>query len=160
MSGSGLAETVLGALAASGLDPERLELEVTESIFLGDDLATLASLERLRALGARLVLDDFGKGYSSFGYLARAQFAKIKIEQMFVRGAAEGERGCLAIVNAIIALARGLDIETTAEGVETEGQAAAMRALCCDELQGYHFGRPVPASEFTKTDGSDVRRRA
>jgi len=160
LSGSGLAETVLGALAASGLDPERLELEVTESIFLGDDLATLASLERLRALGARLVLDDFGKGYSSFGYLARAQFAKIKIEQMFVRGAAEGERGCLAIVNAIIALARGLDIETTAEGVETEGQAAAMRALGCDELQGYHFGRPVPASEFTKTDGSDVRRRA
>jgi diguanylate cyclase (GGDEF)-like protein len=161
LSGSGLAETVLGALAASSLSPERLELEVTESIFLGDDLATLASLERLRALGARLVLDDFGKGYSSFGYLSRAQFSKIKIEQMFVRGAAQGERDCLAIVNAIIALARGLGIETTAEGVETEAQADAMRALGCDELQGFHFGRPVPAGEIADSDdASEVRRRA
>lgn len=161
LSGCGLAETVLGALATSGLAPERLELEVTESIFLGDDLATLASLERLRGLGARLVLDDFGKGYSSFGYLSRAQFAKIKIEQMFVRGAAEGERDCLAIVHAIIALAHGLDIETTAEGVETEGQAAAMRALGCNELQGYHFGRPMPAGQFPdQVDGQPVRVRA
>lgn len=161
LSGSGLAETVLGALAASGLAPARLELEVTESIFLGDDLATLASLERLRALGARLVLDDFGKGYSSFGYLSRAQFAKIKIEQMFVRGAAEGERDCLAIVHAIIALAKGLDIETTAEGVETEGQAVAMRALGCDELQGFHFGRPVPAGQIqVRADDDPVRRLA
>ncbi len=158
LSGSGLAETVLGALASTGLAPERLELEVTESIFLGDDLATLASLERLRGLGARLVLDDFGKGYSSFGYLSRAQFAKIKIEQMFVRGAAEGERDCLAIVHAIIALARGLDIETTAEGVETEAQAAAMIALGCDELQGYHFGRPMPVGQFDG-DQSDDRDR-
>lgn len=148
LSGNGLAETVLGALASSGLAPDRLEMEVTESIFLGDDLATLASLERLRGLGVRLVLDDFGKGYSSFGYLSRAQFAKIKIEQRFVRGAAEGERDCLAIVHAIIALARGLDIETTAEGVETGAQAAAMIGLGCDELQGYHFGRPMPVGQF------------
>ena len=160
LSGSGLAETVLGALGTSGLAPSRLELEVTESIFLGDDLATLASLERLRGLGARLVLDDFGKGYSSFGYLSRARFAKIKIEQMFVRGAAEGERDCLAIVHAIIALAKGLDIETTAEGVETEGQALAMRALGCDELQGYHFGRPVPAAHFASFDDDQLRRLA
>ncbi len=161
LSGSGLAETVLGALASTGLAPKRLELEVTESIFLGDDLATLASLERLRGLGARLVLDDFGKGYSSFGYLSRAQFAKIKIEQMFVRGAAEGERDCLAIIHAIIALAHGLDIETTAEGVETEHQAAAMRALGCNELQGFHFGRPMPAGQFPdQGDGQPVRARA
>ena len=161
LSGSGLAETVLGALASSGLAPERLELEVTESIFLGDDLATLASLERLRGLGARLVLDDFGKGYSSFGYLSRAQFSKIKIEQMFVRGAAEGERDCLAIVHAIIALAHGLGIETTAEGVETEGQAEAMRGLGCNELQGFHFGRPMPAGQFeAHVDGQPVRARA
>ena len=161
LSGNGLAETVLGALGATGLDPGRLELEVTENIFLGDDLATLASLERLRTLGARLVLDDFGKGYSSFGYLSRAQFAKIKIEQHFVRGAAEGERGCLAIVNAIMALANGLDIETTAEGVETEGQAAVMRELGCDQLQGYYFGRPVPAGQFDDPDTNiPVERRA
>ena len=160
LSGSGLAETVLGALASTGLSPARLELEVTESIFLGDDLATLASLERLRALGARLVLDDFGKGYSSFGYLSRAQFAKIKIEQMFVRGAADGERDCMAIVNAIIALANGLDIETTAEGVETEAQAAAMRAVGCHQLQGFHFGRPVPAGDLAEQMADELRRQA
>ena len=161
LSGTGLADTVLGALASTGLAPDRLELEVTESIFLGNDLATLASLERLRGLGARLVLDDFGKGYSSFGYLSRAQFAKIKIEQMFVRGAANGERDCIAIVNAIIALARGLDVETTAEGVETEAQAEAMRVLGCNQLQGFHFGRPVPAEDFSARPGEfPVRRTA
>ena len=150
LSGSGLAETVLGALAATGLAPGRLELEVTESIFLGDDLATIASLERLRALGVKLVLDDFGKGYSSFGYLTRAQFAKIKIEQMFVRGAAAGERDCIAIVGAIVALAKGLGMETTAEGVETDRQAETMRALGCDQMQGYLFGRPVPPEGFRR----------
>ena len=101
---------------------------MTESVFLGDDAATLASLERLRALGVRLVLDDFGKGYSSFGYLSRAHFSKIKIDQSFVRGAAEGAKDCVAIVHAILALARGLGVETTAEGVETEEQAEVMRA--------------------------------
>ncbi len=148
LCGSGIAETVLGALAASGLVPSRLELEVTESIFIGDDVSTLAALERLRAIGVRLVLDDFGKGYSSFGYLSRAQFSKIKIDRSFVAGAAEGERDCSAIVRAILALARGLSVETTAEGVENEREAAVMRALGCDQLQGYLFGRPVPADEL------------
>ena len=142
LSGKGLAKTVLSALASSGLKPSRLELEVTESVFLGDDTETLASLERLRALGVRLVLDDFGKGYSSFGYLSRANFSKIKIEQSFVRGAAAGARDCAAIVRAILALARGLGIETTAEGVETDEQAVAMRRLGVDQMQGFLFGRP------------------
>ena len=158
LGGSGLAETVLTALASSGLRPDRLELEVTESIFLGDDIATLASLERLRSLGVRLVLDDFGKGYSSFGYLSKAHFSKIKIEQAFVRGAAAGQRDCLAIVNAIVALAKGLGIETTAEGVEEEHQAATMRALGCNQLQGYHFGFPVPSEQLG--DDETRRRRA
>ncbi len=148
LTGAGLAKTVLGALASTRLEPSRLELEVTESVFLGDDAATLASLERLRGLGVRLVLDDFGKGYSSFGYLSRAHFAKIKIDQSFVRGAAEGAKDCVAIVNAILALARGLGVETTAEGVETAGQAEVMRALGCTQLQGFHFGRPVRADEL------------
>jgi diguanylate cyclase (GGDEF)-like protein len=148
LTGAGLAKTVLGALASTRLLPSRLELEVTESVFLGDDAATLASLERLRALGVRLVLDDFGKGYSSFGYLSRAHFAKIKIDQSFVRGAAEGAQDCVAIVNAILALARGLGVETTAEGVETERQAEVMRQLGCTQLQGFHFGRPVRAEEL------------
>ncbi len=154
LSGHGIAETVLGALAATGLEPGRLELEVTESIFIGDDVSTLAALERLRGIGVRLVLDDFGKGYSSFGYLSRAQFSKIKIDRSFVAGAAEGERDCSAIVRAILALARGLDVETTAEGVETEREAAVMRALGCDQLQGYLFGRPVPAEALDGEAGS------
>ena len=148
LAGPGIAETVLGALASTGLAPGRLELEVTESIFIGDDVSTLAALERLRAIGVRLVLDDFGKGYSSFGYLSRAQFSKIKIDRSFVAGAAEGERDCSAIVRAILALARGLSVETTAEGVENEREAAVMRALGCDQLQGYLFGRPVPVEEL------------
>ncbi len=163
LSGKGLARTVLSALAASGLKPSRLELEVTESVFLGDDTETLASLERLRALGVRLVLDDFGKGYSSFGYLSRANFAKIKIEQSFVRGAAGGARDCAAIVRAILALARGLGIETTAEGVETEDQAAAMRKLGVDQMQGFLFGRPklslVASDEARGKDGDSNTRR-
>ena len=152
LSGAGLAKTVLSALATSRLEPSRLELEVTESVFLGDDAATLASLERLRALGVRLVLDDFGKGYSSFGYLSRAQFAKIKIDQSFVQGAAEGAKECVAIVHAILALARGLGVETTAEGVETEAQADVMRYLGCTQLQGFYFGRPAPAERRVAAD--------
>jgi len=160
LTGAGLAKTVLGALAATRLEPNRLELEVTESVFLGDDAATLASLERLRSLGVRLVLDDFGKGYSSFGYLSRAHFAKIKIDQSFVRGAAEGAQDCVAIVHAILALARGLGVETTAEGVETEAQAGVMRQLGCTQLQGFHFGRPVPASELHEAISRADRRSA
>ena len=159
LTGAGLAKTVLGALASTRLEPSRLELEVTESVFLGDDAATLASLERLRALGVRLVLDDFGKGYSSFGYLSRAKFAKIKIDQSFVRGAAEGARDCVAIVHAILALARGLGVETTAEGVETEVQADVMRQLGCTQLQGFHFGRPVRADQLEDA-GREIRRRS
>jgi diguanylate cyclase (GGDEF)-like protein len=160
LSGTGLAQTVLGALAASGLDPARLELEVTESVFLGDDAATLTSLERLRALGVRLVLDDFGKGYSSFGYLSRAHFSKIKIDQSFVRAAAAGERESVAIVNAILALARGLGVETTAEGVETEVQATVMRELGCSQLQGYLFGRPVAVEALHTPDRRIARKSA
>jgi diguanylate cyclase (GGDEF)-like protein len=160
LTGAGLAKTVLGALASTRLEPSRLELEVTESVFLGDDAATLASLERLRALGVRLVLDDFGKGYSSFGYLSRAHFAKIKIDQSFVRGAAEGAKDCVAIVHAILALARGLGVETTAEGVETETQANVMRQLGCTQLQGFHFGRPVRADELPPKRRLPRRRTA
>ena len=160
LTGAGLARTVLGALAASRLEPNRLELEVTESVFLGDDAATLASLERLRSLGVRLVLDDFGKGYSSFGYLSRAHFSKIKIDQTFVRGAADGAQDCVAIVHAILALAGGLGVGTTAEGVETEAQAEVMRRLGCTQLQGFHFGRPVPASELADDSAREARRSA
>ncbi|HVM22510.1 MAG TPA: EAL domain-containing protein [Sphingomicrobium sp.] len=146
INGASLAATVVGALAESGLPAERLELEVTESIFLGEDDATLSALAGLRALGVRLAIDDFGKGYSSFGYLARAQFAKIKIDQSFVRGVAEGRRESVAIVEGMLALARGLGVETTAEGIETEREAQLMGALGCSQLQGFLFGYPEPAA--------------
>ncbi|MEN3973413.1 EAL domain-containing protein [Sphingomicrobium sp. XHP0235] len=142
LTGASLAKTVVNALAHSGLHPHRLELEVTETVFLGDDPDTLASIERLRGLGVRMVLDDFGKGYSSFGYLSRAHFSKIKIDQSFVTAAAAGDQQCVAIVHAILALAGGLGIETTAEGVETRAQADIMRDLGVGSLQGYLFGRP------------------
>jgi diguanylate cyclase (GGDEF)-like protein len=140
--GPRLTKAVVSSIHKSGLDPHRLELELTESVFLGEDDATLAALADLRALGVRLVLDDFGKGYSSFGYLSRALFAKIKIDKTFVRAAAAGERESLAIVHAIVALAGGLGVETTAEGVETRSEAEMMRLLGCTQLQGFHFGRP------------------
>jgi diguanylate cyclase (GGDEF)-like protein len=145
LTGSWLASTVSAALSRSGLPPERLEIEVTESIFLGDDAMALAVLADLHALGVRLVLDDFGKGYSAFGYLARAQFSKVKIDREFVHGAAADEREHVAIVEAILALSRRLGIETTAEGVETEQQEQMMRRLGCEEMQGFRFGRPLPA---------------
>jgi diguanylate cyclase (GGDEF)-like protein len=144
LKGSSLATTVVNVLASTGLPAERLELEVTETIFVGDDPATLSTLDSLRRLGVRLVLDDFGRGYCSFGYLRRARFSKLKVDQSFVRAAASGDADCSAIIQAILALAQSLGIRTTAEGVETEREAQLMRKLGCDQLQGFHLGRPVP----------------
>jgi EAL domain-containing protein (putative c-di-GMP-specific phosphodiesterase class I) len=143
LGAAGLESTVVNALAASGLHPGRLELEVTESIFLSDDPSTREALSRLRSLGVRLVLDDFGTGYSSFGSLARGSFSKIKIDRTFASGAAAGDRHAKSIVEAMIGLARGLGLKVTAEGVETAAEAKALAALGCDHLQGFHFGRPT-----------------
>jgi diguanylate cyclase (GGDEF)-like protein len=143
LGAAGLESTVVNALAASGLHPGRLELEVTESIFLSDDPSTREVLSRLRNLGIRLVLDDFGTGYSSFGSLARGSFSKIKIDRSFASGAAAGDCHAKSIVEAMIGLARGLGLKVTAEGVETAAEAKALAALGCDHLQGFHFGRPT-----------------
>ena len=148
LTGSNLVNTVVNVLAATGLAPSRLELEVTENIFIGDDPATLACLDSLRRLGVRLVLDDFGRGYCSFGYLRRARFAKLKVDQSFVRAAAAGDADCRAIVQAILALAQSLGMQTTAEGVESEHEEDLMRSLGCDQLQGFRLGRPEPANTF------------
>ena len=159
LPGANLANTVLDALEKSGLHPTCLELEVTETIFLGEDAETLASLERLREIGVRLVLDDFGQGYSSFGYLSRAHFSKIKIDQNFVRQASAGDKNSLAIIQGILALANGLGVETTAEGVETAEQAGLMRSLGIDQLQGYLYGRPEFVEPGTNAVG-DARFKA
>ncbi|MGB7405975.1 MAG: EAL domain-containing protein [Pacificimonas sp.] len=138
----GLAITVMSALSSSGLPAHRLELEVTEGVFLRDSTRTKAMLDRLRAMGVSLALDDFGTGYSSLGYLHRAEFSKIKIDRSFVRAAVDGWDEGVSVIQAIVTLANSLGMKTTAEGIETETERAAMAKLGCSQLQGYLFGRP------------------
>ena len=143
VEGGGLASNIISALAASGLSPERLELEVTESVFLDKHERTDAILEGLRSLGINLVLDDFGTGYSSLGYLRRASFSTIKIDRSFVKSATQGSTESLAIIRAIVSMAQELGMETTAEGIETREELAIMQELGCTQLQGYLFSRPT-----------------
>ena len=135
-----LVPTVAAALAESGLAPGRLELEITESALLQDNAATLAMLHELRALGARISMDDFGTGYSSLSYLRSFPFDKLKIDQSFVRDLSTRD-DCVHIVRAVQELCAGLGIATVAEGVETEGQLARLRAEGCKEVQGFLFSR-------------------
>ncbi len=143
----GFPSTVVNALASAQLAPERLELEITESVFLSDDADTDAMFTRLKSLGVRLALDDFGTGYSSLGYLKKAPFDKIKIDQSFVRGAAtKGSRNS-AIIKAIVSLAEALGMDTTAEGAETQDELALIRGLGCSHIQGYVYGHPMTMAE-------------
>ena len=144
-AGGNLASVVADILAETGLAGARLELEITESVRLQEDVGTLDMLHALRRLGARISLDDFGTGYSSLSYLRCFPFDKIKIDQSFVRGLPSPESA--AIVRAVSALGASLGIATVAEGVETEAQLKALVAENCDELQGYLFSRPRPACE-------------
>jgi EAL domain-containing protein (putative c-di-GMP-specific phosphodiesterase class I) len=141
-----LVESVEAALSASGLAPDRLELEITETILLHDYEGTLATLRALRNLGARISMDDFGTGYSSLGYLQSFPFDKIKIDQSFIRELANRDES-MAIVRAITGLGKSLGIPTTAEGVETREQLRLLRAEGCTEVQGYLFSPPCPVAE-------------
>lgn len=141
------AKVVVRALSVSGLKPARLELEVTESIFLRDADIARGALEQCMALGCSVALDDFGTGYSSLGYLRKLRFTTIKVDRSFVQGASESDPESLAIIRAVVAMAESLELTTTAEGVETEEQAAMVRAMGCSKIQGYYFGRPMPASD-------------
>jgi diguanylate cyclase (GGDEF)-like protein len=141
-----LVQTIQAALAGSGLAAARLELEITESVLLGDSPGTLAMLHALRALGVRVALDDFGTGYSSLSYLHSFPFDKIKIDRMFVSDVLDRVSSG-AIVRAIAGLGASLGIATTAEGVETPEQLARLRLDGCTEAQGYLFSRPVPVAE-------------
>lgn len=142
-----LTQSVFTALAQSGLSPQRLELEITESIFLADSEANLATLHQLREFGVRISMDDFGTGYSSLSYLRSFPFDKIKIDRSFVRDLAE-RPDCVAIIRAISGLGRSLNISTTAEGVETMDQLDRLRAEGCTEVQGFLFSAARPASEI------------
>jgi len=141
------ASVVVSALAQSGLPPQRLEIEVTESVFLRDGGGAAQLLDQLIGLGIRLSLDDFGTGYSSLGYLRKTQFSTIKVDRSFVVGAAKGSIESIAIIRAVVALADSLGMSTTAEGAETEVEVDTIRALGCSNIQGYYYGRPMPASD-------------
>ncbi len=138
---------VVEALAVSGLRPDRLEIEVTESIFLRDVSVARNALEQVMALGCSVALDDFGTGYSSLGYIRKLRFSTIKVDRTFVQGAAQGSAESLAIINAVVAMAKSLDMTTTAEGVETNEEAELIRNLGCDKIQGFYFGRPMTADD-------------
>jgi diguanylate cyclase (GGDEF)-like protein/PAS domain S-box-containing protein len=142
-----LVQVVVAALAYSGLSPHRLELEITESVFLAETEANLAILHQLRALGVRISMDDFGTGYSSLSYLRSFPFDKIKIDRSFVKDLIE-RPDCVAIVRAISGLGRSMNITTTAEGVETIDQLDWLRAEGCNEVQGFLFSPAKPASEI------------
>ncbi len=139
--------TVISALSRSGLEPHRLEIEVTESIFVRDDVTARATLEKIMALGCSVALDDFGTGYSSLGYLRKLKFSTIKVDRSFVQGAAQNSAESLAIIRAVVAMADSLNMSTTAEGVETAFEADMIREMGCKKIQGYHFGRPMPAED-------------
>jgi diguanylate cyclase (GGDEF)-like protein/PAS domain S-box-containing protein len=139
---AGLPNFVSEALARHKLAANRIELEVTEGVFLGDNGATLDVMKRLRALGVGIALDDFGTGYSSIGYLNKAIFHKLKIDGSFVREAGSRPEN-VAIIQSIVQLAKSFRMSVTAEGVETAEDFERMRDLGCDTIQGYLFGRPL-----------------
>ncbi|MEK9283351.1 MULTISPECIES: EAL domain-containing protein [unclassified Bradyrhizobium] len=147
-----LALKIAGALASSGLDPRRLELEITEAVLIRDDEAALSILHQLRSIGVRIALDDFGTGYSSLSYLKRFPFDKIKIDRCFVADIADAS-GAPVIVQAVVNIASASNMTTVAEGVETEAQREILRMLGCTEMQGYLFSAPKAATEVRKLFG-------
>jgi diguanylate cyclase (GGDEF)-like protein/PAS domain S-box-containing protein len=147
-----LALRIAGALAASGLKPGRLEIEITEAVLIRDDEAALAILHQLRDIGVRIALDDFGTGFSSLSYLKRFPFDKIKIDRCFVSDICEVDASS-SIVEAVVDIAAALNMTTTAEGVETEVQRERLRKLGCTEMQGYLFSRPKPAADVKRLFG-------
>jgi EAL domain-containing protein (putative c-di-GMP-specific phosphodiesterase class I) len=142
-----LLQSVMNALVASGLAADRLELEITESVFMDDSEQSNTMFKALKRIGVRLALDDFGTGYSSLAYLHRYAFDKIKIDSSFVRNIEE-DRTARAIINAVVSLARTLDVDTVAEGIETAAQLDRVRELGCAAVQGYFFSMPIPAPEL------------
>jgi predicted signal transduction protein with EAL and GGDEF domain len=157
--GCGLMQVIVGALATSGLHPSRLEIEITETVLLQNRETTLAVLRQLRELGIRIAMDDFGTGYSSLTYLQCFPFDKIKIDRSFVKDITENA-GSLNIVRAVAALARGMGMTATAEGVETREQLERITSEGCNEMQGFLFSRPLPAHEIERLflSGGEARK--
>jgi len=140
-------------LLETGLAPSRLELEITEGVFISDFSRALSVLLRLKSLGVQIAMDDFGTGYSSLSYLQAFPFDRIKIDRAFVTDLGTNNRSD-SIVRAVISLGQSLDIPLLAEGVETEEQFAKLRELGCHSVQGYLFGRPQPLVEIAGNEGA------
>lgn len=145
-----LVEKVVATLERWNIAPRRLELELTESIFLDERPQTIAMLAQLRALGIGFALDDFGTGYASLGYLQKISFTRIKIDRSFVQASSADGGESTAIIQAIVALAEKLGMQTTAEGTETRAEFEEMRRLGCAQVQGYYFGKPMPPEDAAR----------
>lgn len=154
---SAFLDRLVGTLAATGLAPQRLEIEVTEAVFRHDAAAARAALERIVALGCGIALDDFGTGRSSLNNIRELKLGAIKVDGAFVQGAAAGNRESLAILRAVAAMAESLEIGLTAEGVETEEQLRLVRGLGCRRVQGFYFGRPMMADDAAALLSPDRR---
>ena len=153
-----VSDIVAGALKEAGLAAHRLELEITETLLLGNSEAIMAELQVLKAMGVAIVMDDFGTGYSSLSYLWRFPFDKIKIDRSFMQGFEGSSRDAKTVVKTIIALGRELNMRVTVEGVETATQAAFLDQSDGDQAQGFFFGRPVPASEVSANILADFQK--
>jgi len=151
------ADTLVEALSESGLSPQRLELEVTESVFLREGSGVGAVLDKVLALGVGLALDDFGTGYSALGYLSKTRFTTIKVDRSFVQSAARNSPESIAIIRAVVAMAESLGMQTTAEGAETQHEVDVIRSLGCKKIQGYFYGRPMAAEDVISLFG-DFRK--
>jgi len=156
----GFIVTLVSALTQAGLAPQRLELEVTETVFLELTSTTQKVLQQIQSLGVRLAMDDFGTGYSSLGYLRKADFDTLKIDRSFVSSISAADPESTAIIRAVVALAGSLGMKTVAEGVSTAEQLQLVRALGCDRIQGYIFSRPVAASTVKTLLGENKKLAA
>jgi len=154
-----LPEKIAAVLARTGLPPQRLELEITEAALLVDSIDNITILTQLRETGIRIVMDDFGTGYSSLNYLRRFPFDKIKIDRSYVRDLEQGHNQSRTILDAVVAMARGLDLSTTAEGVETLEQMNILKLAGCTEMQGYYFSKPVPGKDIDTMMNGDAGRQ-
>jgi diguanylate cyclase (GGDEF)-like protein len=153
-----VSEIVAAALKEANLEPGRLELEITETLLLGDSVSVMTELRALKKLGVAIVMDDFGTGYSSLSYLWKFPFDKIKIDRSFMQGFAGSGRDAETVVRTIITLGRELHMHVTVEGVETAKQVAFLDSANGEQAQGFYFGRPVPASELAASIIGDFQR--
>jgi EAL domain-containing protein (putative c-di-GMP-specific phosphodiesterase class I) len=157
--GGGLAQTVRTVLAETGLDPKRLELEMTESVLLEKPEEILLQLHAIKAMGVSIALDDFGTGYSSLSYLWRFPFDTLKVDGSFMAGLSDPNSRSREVLDTIVALGRVLNLHITAEGVETREQIEILQTLRCDFVQGYLLGRPVASTEVASVILSAFRKK-